>query len=124
LSPLCFDIGFDFDVDFAFDFALIYREAVDFFLRFLRFDFAVVFELQERGLVVGGWRVVYVGGNWNNGNNAGLFQFNGNNESTNNNASVGCRLNICKGSSIAVKQSIPCHLAKIICGKARFSRRY
>jgi hypothetical protein len=26
----------------------------------------------------GGWRVLYVGGNWNNGSNAGLFYFNAN----------------------------------------------
>ena len=28
-----------------------------------------------------GWRVLFVGGNWNNGGNAGLFYFNANNTS-------------------------------------------
>ena len=39
-----------------------------------------------------GWRVLFVGGNWNNGGNAGLFYFNANNASSNTNSNVGARL--------------------------------
>ena len=44
----------------------------------------------RRGLVFyanynSGWRVLHVGGNWNNGGNAGLFYFNAN-------SNVGARL--------------------------------
>ena len=39
-----------------------------------------------------GWRVLHVGGNWNNGSNAGLFYFNANNTSSNTNSNVGTRL--------------------------------
>ena len=39
-----------------------------------------------------GWRVLFVGGNWNNGGNAGLFYFNANNTSSNSNSNVGARL--------------------------------
>lgn len=39
-----------------------------------------------------GWRVLHVGGNWNNGGNAGLFYFNANNTSSNSNSNVGARL--------------------------------
>lgn len=39
-----------------------------------------------------GWRVLFVGGNWNNGGNAGLFYFNANNTSSNTNSNVGARL--------------------------------
>ena len=39
-----------------------------------------------------GWRVLHVGGNWNNGGNAGLFYFNANNSSSNTNSNVGARL--------------------------------
>ncbi len=39
-----------------------------------------------------GWRVLFVGGNWNNGGNAGLFYFNANNSSSNTNSNVGARL--------------------------------
>ena len=39
-----------------------------------------------------GWRVLHVGGNWNNGGNAGLFYFNANNTSSNTNSNVGARL--------------------------------
>lgn len=39
-----------------------------------------------------GWRVLHVGGNWNNGGNAGLFYFNANNASSDTNSNVGARL--------------------------------
>ena len=39
-----------------------------------------------------GWRVLNVGGRYTNGLNAGLFQFNANNASSNSNANVGARL--------------------------------
>lgn len=38
-----------------------------------------------------GWRVLMVGGNYNNGSNAGLFYFNANNTSSNTNSNVGAR---------------------------------
>lgn len=37
------------------------------------------------------WLVLYVGGNWDNGSNAGLFYFNGNNSSSNSNSNIGAR---------------------------------
>lgn len=51
----------------------------------------------RRGLVFyanynSGWRVLHVGGNWNNSGNAGLFYFNANNTSSNSNSNVGARL--------------------------------
>lgn len=39
-----------------------------------------------------GWRVLHVGGHWNNGGNAGLFYFNANNSSSDTNSNVGARL--------------------------------
>lgn len=39
-----------------------------------------------------GWRVLFVGGYWSNGGNAGLFYFNANNTSSNTNSNVGARL--------------------------------
>lgn len=39
-----------------------------------------------------GWRVLHVGGYWNNGGNAGLFYFNANNSSSDTNSNVGARL--------------------------------
>ena len=39
-----------------------------------------------------GWRVLHVGGNWNNGGDAGLFYFDASNTSSNTNSSVGARL--------------------------------
>lgn len=38
-----------------------------------------------------GWRVLHVGGNWNNAGKAGLFYFNANNDSGNSNSNVGAR---------------------------------
>lgn len=38
-----------------------------------------------------GWRILIVGGNWNNASNAGLFQFNANNASSNSNSNIGAR---------------------------------
>lgn len=37
------------------------------------------------------WRVLYVGGNWSNRLNAGLFYFNANNTSSNSNSNIGAR---------------------------------
>lgn len=39
-----------------------------------------------------GWHVAYVGGNNNDRSNAGLFQFIGNNDSSNSNSNIGSRL--------------------------------
>ena len=39
-----------------------------------------------------GWRVLLVGGYWDNGGYAGLFYFNANNASSNSNSNVGARL--------------------------------
>ena len=39
-----------------------------------------------------GWHVLYVGGNWNNGSNAGLLQFNANYNSSNSNSNISARL--------------------------------
>ena len=39
-----------------------------------------------------GWRVLHVGGNWNNGGNAGLFYFNANKSSSDTNSNVVARL--------------------------------
>lgn len=39
-----------------------------------------------------GWRVLFVGGVWLNGGNAGLFCFNANYTSSNTHSSVGARL--------------------------------
>ena len=36
--------------------------------------------------------VAYVGGNWSNGSNAGLFSLNSNNSSSNYNTNIGSRL--------------------------------
>ena len=51
----------------------------------------------RRGLVFyanynSGWRVLLVGGNWNNGGNAGLFYFGASYPSSNSHSSVGARL--------------------------------
>lgn len=39
-----------------------------------------------------GWQVLMVGGNYNNGTNAGLWYFNANNSSSNTNTNIGARL--------------------------------
>ena len=39
-----------------------------------------------------GWRVLFVGGGWNYGGNAGLFYFDADNTSSNTNSNVGARL--------------------------------
>nr|DAD72121.1 MAG TPA: TREPONEMA DENTICOLA VARIABLE PROTEIN 1 FUNCTION, PERIODONTAL DISEASE [Myoviridae sp. ctOyc4] len=36
--------------------------------------------------------MLYVGGNWNNGTNAGLLYFNANNTSSNSNSNISARL--------------------------------
>lgn len=47
-----------------------------------------------------GWQVLMVGGNWNNGSNAGLFYFNANNSSSNSNGNIGARLLVFPMSSL------------------------
>lgn len=39
-----------------------------------------------------GWRVLFVGGDWYNGGDAGLFYFNASNASSGTNSGVGARL--------------------------------
>ena len=39
-----------------------------------------------------GWRVLFVGGDWDNGGDAGLFYFNASSTSSNASSSVGARL--------------------------------
>jgi hypothetical protein len=68
--------------------------------------------------------LVSSGGNWSNAANAGLFYFNANNASSNTNTNRGCRLIICEKKVLFVKPEFPCHLAAIICDRARISRRY
>ena len=51
----------------------------------------------RRGLVfyahyLSGWRVLFVGGHWGNGGDAGLFYFYANNTSSSTNSYVGARL--------------------------------
>ena len=58
-----------------------------------------------------GWRVLYVGGNWNNGTNAGLLYFNANNTSSNSNSNISARL---LSNSIIIAQAFPHPLVKIM----------
>lgn len=67
-----------------------------------------------------GWRVLYVGGNWNNGSNAGLFYFNANNDSSNSNSNIGARLLVY--SPFIIAQTLPHHLVKILPIRKRTSR--
>lgn len=58
-----------------------------------------------------GWRVLNVGGNYDNGSNAGLFYFNANNASSNANANIGARLLViafrhCAGFSSPLGENI------------------
>ena len=81
------------------------NNAFRYFLPFCSFATAVVYNCVygiSRVVVPGflfsylnsntGWRVLIVGGRYTNGLNAGLFQFNANNASSNSNANVGARL--------------------------------
>lgn len=52
--------------------------------------------------------VLIVGGNWNNGTNAGLWYWNGNNGASNANSNIGGRI-CCK---ILLWIAFPCHLAE------------
>ena len=56
-----------------------------------------------------GTYVAYVGGNYNDNDNYGLFYLNANNNASNTNANIGSRHLVFK-STCAL---IPCHLAKI-----------
>ena len=56
-------------------------------------------------------RVLYVGGNWNNGTNAGLLYFNANNTSSNSNSNISARL---LSNSIIIAQAFPHPLVKIM----------
>lgn len=58
-----------------------------------------------------GWRVLYVGGNWNNGTNAGLLYFNADNTSSNSNSNISARL---LSNSIIIAQAFPHPLVKIM----------
>jgi len=60
-----------------------------------------------------GWRVLAVGGNWNNAANAGLFCFNSNNLSSNLNTNIGARLFVCKEKKKRA-QPFPYRLVKIL----------
>lgn len=63
-------------------------------------------------------RVVIVGGNANNGSNAGLFYVNSNNDSSNANRNIGTRLNsLFKFSDVV---SLP--LGKICCHKSSVAK--
>lgn len=55
-----------------------------------------------------------VGGNWNNGSNAGLFYFNANNSSSNSNGNIGARLLVF--SDVIIAQAFPHRLVKILPG--------
>jgi len=54
-------------------------------------------------------RVAHLGGNANNGSNAGAFYVNSNNTASNANANIGRQLSLLK---IAATQFVPCLLAK------------
>lgn len=58
-----------------------------------------------------GWHVLYVGGNWSNGTNAGLLYFNANNTSSNSNTNISARL---LSNSIIIAQAFPHPLVKIM----------
>ena len=58
-----------------------------------------------------GWRVLFVGGNWYNGSNAGLLYFNANNASSNSNSNISARL---LSNSIIIAQAFPHPLVKIM----------
>ena len=58
-----------------------------------------------------GWHVLCVGGNWNNGTNAGLLYFNANNASSNSNSNISARL---LSNSIVIAQAFPHPLVKIM----------
>ena len=64
--------------------------------------------------------VLYVGGNWNNSSNAGLWYFNGNNDSSNSNSNIGLR-NLVKDIKLA--QPLPHRLVKILPVRAWPSRK-
>ncbi len=53
-----------------------------------------------------------VGGNYNNGSNAGLWYFNGNNTSSNSNSNIGGRLLV--WLSVFIARVSPHHLVKIL----------
>lgn len=55
--------------------------------------------------------MLYVGGNWNNGTNAGLLYFNANNTSSNSNSNISARL---LSNSIIIAQAFPHPLVKIM----------
>jgi RNA-directed DNA polymerase len=55
--------------------------------------------------------VLYVGGNWSNGSNAGLLYFNANNTSSNSNSNISARL---LSNSIIIAQAFPHPLVKIM----------
>ena len=57
--------------------------------------------------------VLYVGGNWDNGSNAGLWYLNGNNDTSNSNSNIGARLSFEKiNPNFGLRCICPCPLAK------------
>ena len=66
-----------------------------------------------------GWRVLNVGGNWNNTDNAGLFYFNANNTATNSNTNYGARPLVIS-SLLCV--GLPSPLGENIANRTGFSR--
>lgn len=65
------------------------------------------------------WRVLKVGGNWNNGSNAGLFYFNANNDSSNSNSNTGARLLVYPS---VLAQALPHRSVKILPYRTGLSR--
>lgn len=66
-----------------------------------------------------GWQVLMVGGNWNNGSNAGLFYFNANNTSSNTSSNIGARHLDCNP---IIAQAFPHRLVKILPHRTGLSR--
>ena len=58
--------------------------------------------------------MLYVGGNWNNGSNAGLLYFNANNTSSNSNSNISARLLFPTNLIRLIAQAFPHPLMKII----------
>lgn len=50
--------------------------------------------------------VLNVGGNWNNGSNAGLWYLNGNNGASNSNSNIGARLSYSKNKLSPIVRSM------------------
>lgn len=67
--------------------------------------------------------MLYVGGNWSNGSNAGLWYANGNNSDSNSNSNIGGRLSLClKNKSLWLRLRVPLPLGKKQSKRERLSR--